>query len=42
MGEGGVEEHHLLEGSQAPPARPSLSSSMKMKMLEKDVTMLTL
>ena len=41
-GGGGAEEHHLLEGSQAPPARPSVSSSIKMKMYEKDMTMLNL
>ena len=37
----GAEEHHLLESSQASPARPSGSSGMKMKMWEKDVTILT-
>jgi len=41
MGEG-AEEHHLLEGTQAPSARPSVSSGMKMKMHEKDVARLTL
>jgi hypothetical protein len=38
---GGAEEHHLLEGSQASPARPSGSSNMKIKICEKYVTMLT-
>jgi hypothetical protein len=32
---GGGEEYHLLDGSQAAPARPSGSSSMEMEMYEK-------
>jgi hypothetical protein len=40
-GGGGTEKHHLLRGSQASPTRLSGSRSMKMKICEKDVTLLT-
>ena len=39
--EGGTEEHHLVEGSQASLARPSHSGCMNVKMCAKDVTLPT-
>ena len=35
------EERHLIDGSQASPARPSVRSNMKMKMYEEDIRMVT-
>jgi hypothetical protein len=37
----GKKEHHLVEGSQASPALPSVRSNMKMKMFEEDIRMVT-
>jgi hypothetical protein len=33
--------HHLLEGSQISPARPSFGTSMKVQMHEEDARKLT-
>jgi hypothetical protein len=37
----GKKEHHFVRSSQASPARPSGRSSVKMKMFEEDVRMVT-
>jgi hypothetical protein len=37
----GKKEHHLIESSQASTARPSVRSSMKVKMYEENVKVVT-
>ena len=37
----GKEQHHLVEGSQASPALPSVRSNMKMIIYEEDIRLVT-